>query len=78
MIPVEVIIAHRLSRKEKYNTLSKCVTSLWLEGGLLAFYRGAFPLFFAFSCVSLVRCIPFGIKLTINEPSPKRLIFILW
>ena len=48
VIPSEVIIAHVLSGEEKYNTLSKCVSSLWMEGGLLAFYRGAFPLFFAF------------------------------
>ena len=50
VIPAEVIIAHVLSGEEKYNTLSKCVTSLWVEGGLLAFYRGAFPLYSAFLC----------------------------
>jgi len=51
-IPSEVIIAHVLSGEEKYNTVTKCVTSLWAEGGLLAFYRSAFPLSFAFSCMS--------------------------
>jgi len=43
LVPFDVVLAHMLSGEPKYNSFTKCVTSLWAEGGLLAFFRGAFP-----------------------------------
>jgi hypothetical protein len=47
-IPYEVMALHVLSGDSRYETISKCVRALWEEGGILAFYRAALPLYFCY------------------------------